>query len=122
MSEIINKSIDYLLIFLDNKFEWFYLTVVTSVRKRFNQGLLFDINANKVILERLNASLNENENSERISKELDVSPNNPSLSEIVKEGFTNYQNNNMKELKIVEEGDIFEKVKFSFFKSIRLTR
>ncbi len=98
------------------------MTVVTSVRKRFNQGLLFDINANKVILERLNASLNENENSERISKELDVSPNNPSLSEIVKEGFTNYQNNNMKELKVVEEGDIFEKVKFSFLKSIRLTR
>jgi len=93
------------------------LTVVTSVRTRFNKGLLFHINANQVILEKLNASLNENENSERISKELDVSANNPSLSDIVREGFTNYQNNNMKEIKAVEDGDIFEKVKFKFFKT-----
>lgn len=93
------------------------MTVVTSVRTRFNKGLLFHINANQVILEKLNASLNENENSERISKELDVSANNPSLSDIVREGFTNYQNNNMKEIKAVEDGDIFEKVKFKFFKT-----
>jgi hypothetical protein len=84
--------------------------VVSSVRKRFNQGLLFDLNANKVILEKLNASLNENEYSERLSKELDFSLNNPSLTQIVQEGFTNYQNNQMNEAKPIEEGDIYEKV------------
>jgi hypothetical protein len=103
--------------FLDNKFEWFCMTVVNSVRRRFNQGLLFDINSNKINIDKLNC-FNDNEFSERNSKE-EIPQNNPSLSQILSESFSYYQDNELMEKKVSEESDIFAKVN-NYFKNINI--
>lgn len=88
------------------------MTVVDSVLKRFNQGLLFDISSNKVNIDKLN-SLNENDLSESNSKD-DIPLNNPSLSEILKESFSHYQKNQLIKKKLNEQADIYANVYIKF--------
>ena len=95
--------------------------MVNPVLNRFDQGLLFDLTANKVILEKLNC-LNENEDSEKTTKQ-EVSQNNPSLNQILTESFKHfndvkdiYETENNQEMYIEE--DIYAKVKNPFIISL----
>ena len=98
------------------------MTVVNPVLNRFDQGLLFDLNANKVILEKLNC-LNENEPTEKTSKEPETPLYNPSLNQILKDSFYTFHNlDDTIETKLNEdadaEEDIYAKVQLISFINI----
>jgi len=94
------------------------------VLHRFDQGLLFDLSANKVILEKLNC-LNDNEDTEKVVKQ-EEPQNNPSLNQILTESFKHF--NNIKDISETDddeeeyiEEDIYAKVKeilLKYFRSI----
>jgi hypothetical protein len=103
----------------------FYNTLIDSVRRRFNQGLLFDLNTNKVVtnLEKLN-SITEYEYAET------PNPNNDSFNTSMSATFGQIINKNLYNFKngISESNenstikDIYSEVTIKYLKNYnRLT-